>query len=75
MKLETSKKQVGVLKYYNYYIDIIQNDDDSTFEFWIYKETLGVKMFCIGITELNMEIIPNNIENWIKLYNETYVYN
>lgn len=73
MKLETSKKQVGVLSYYNYYIDIIQ--DDGCYEFWLYKEHASVKMFCIGLTDLKIEIIQNQIENWIELYNKSYVYN
>ena len=73
MKLETNKKQVGVLTYYDYYIDIIQ--DDHTYEFWLYKKDYVVKMQCIGLTELDFDIIPNNIENWIGLYNEQYVYN
>ena len=73
MKLETTKKQVGVLRYYNYYIDIIQ--DEQAYEFWLYKQDESVKMFCLGLTELNFEIIENNIENWIEQYNKTYVYN
>lgn len=75
MKLETTKKQVGVLTYYDYYIDIIQDDDEQTYDFWLYKKDYGVKMHCIGLTELDFDIIPNNIENWIVLYNEQYVYN
>lgn len=75
MKLETSKKQVGVLKYYNYYIDIIQDDEEQIFEFWLYKKDYGVKMHCVGIKELDFEIIENNIEDWIDVYNKTYVYN
>lgn len=75
MKIETSKKLVGVLKYYNYNIDIIQDFDNyDCFEFWLYKEDETIKMYCLGLLELDLEVIKNNIEKWIKEYNEQFIY-
>ena len=75
MKLETNKNIVGSLRYYNYIIEIQQDNKNNIFEYWIYKEDTGIKMLMFGIDSINLEIIQNQIEDYIKLYNEQYVYN
>lgn len=72
MKIETTKKQVGVLRYNDYLLDIIQDNEQNIYEFWLYKDDYGVKMHCIGIEDLNLEIIQNNINKWIDFYNNNY---
>lgn len=75
MKLETNKNIVGSLRYYNYIIEIQQDNENNIFEYWLYKEDTGIKMLMFGIDSINLEIIQNQIEDYIKLYNEQYVYN
>ena len=74
MKLETNKNIVGSLRYYNYIIEIQQDNKNNIFEYWIYKEDIGIKMLMFGIDSINLEIIQNQIEDYIKLYNEQYIY-
>lgn len=74
MKLEINKNIVGSLRYYNYIIEIQQDNENNIFEYWLYKEETGVKMLMFGIDSINLEIIQNQIEDYIKLYNEQYIY-
>lgn len=74
MELIKNKYIVGSLKYYNYIIEIQQDFNNDVFEYWIYKENMSVKMLMFGIDSLNLETIQNNIENYIELYNELYLY-
>ena len=74
MKLETNKNIVGSLRYYNYIIEIQQDNENNIFEYWLYKEDTGIKMLMFGIDSINLEIIQNQIEDYIKLYNEQYIY-
>lgn len=74
MKLETNKNIVGSLRYYNYIIEIQQDNENNIFEYWLYKEDMGIKMLMFGIDSINLEIIQNQIEDYIKVYNEQYIY-
>lgn len=59
-----------------YNVEIIDNGEET--EFWLYNQRYGVKSLMFGLCETNMEndkileIIDNNIVDYIKSYQEDY---
>ena len=59
-----------------YHVEVIENGTET--EFWLYNPSYGIKSLMFGMTETNMtndrilEVIDNNIIDYIKSYQEDY---
>ena len=72
-KEENNVYEVYKVEGTDYYIEIYQNG--NYLEFWLYKETYGIKIFMIGIEKTSdyLDIMKNNIADYIADYEEEYV--
>ena len=51
-----------------YYVYVIKNED--VWEYWLQDKDYGVMLLMYGINEYNLEILENNIEEYVENYKD-----
>ena len=60
----------------NYYIDIVKNGKEDTYEAWIYHRAYGIKSLMFGVPsetntiEMFLVLVEGNAEDYIEIYAE-----
>ena len=72
MKIVNNKRNILTLQDRDYFIDIVKNK--SLCEVWLYKDNIGIKMFCFGVFEENFAMsLLSNMEQEYEIYEDLYV--
>lgn len=70
MKITKNNTCILTVRYKKYIIEVIL-DTDNTYEVWIYKKDMGVKMFCWGVKSFDISMLNDyTINEYIELYDE-----
>ena len=62
----------------NYLIDIVKNDDEYTYDAWLYHIAYGVKELMFSMSSETytdktfLDIVKENVENYIENYREEF---
>lgn len=76
MLIKKENKNYEVFQYENYFVEIEETTKDNEIlqEFWLYKDNYGIKMYMFGIKkdEDYINILINNLEEYIDIYCEDY---
>lgn len=53
-----------------YIVYVIKNN--KTYEYWLQKENFGIMYFMFGFEEYNLEILENNLFDYVKIYKDEF---
>ena len=63
----------------DYLIDIVKNDNECTYEAWLYHICNGIKELMFGMSsetntdDMFLDFVKENVESFIEQYDETYM--